>query len=148
MTCGGFKRRIVVLLVVLVSASVWGGAALALDPKKAITQYVHDVWQVEDGLPQNSILSITQTRDGYLWLGTQQGLVRFDGVRFTAFNVRNTPGLKGNGMWGLHGDQAGNLWLSGDVIRLRDGIFTSYPFAVPPSVRTMTVTSASVNETG
>jgi len=70
MRCGGFKRQVVVLLVVLVSASLWGGAVLALDPKKAITQYVHDVWTIEDGLPQNSVVAITQTRDGYLWLGT------------------------------------------------------------------------------
>src|SRR5437660_12066194 len=55
-----------------------------------------DIWQTEDGLPQNSITAILQTRDGYLWLGTQDGLVRFDGVKFTTFNKRNTPGIRGN----------------------------------------------------
>ena len=51
-------------------------------------------WQTEDGLPQNSVLSIVQTPDGYLWLGTFNGLVRFDGVRFDSFTVGNTPELR------------------------------------------------------
>ncbi len=58
----------------------------ALDPNKAMTQYVHEAWTTENGLPQNSVTSILQTRDGYLWFGTQEGLVRFDGIRFTVFN--------------------------------------------------------------
>ena len=62
--------------------------AFALDPAKAITQYGHDVWQIEQGLPQNSVLAILQSRDGYLWLGTDEGLVRFDGVRFTLFDKK------------------------------------------------------------
>ena len=66
---------------------------MALDPRKALTQYIHDVWQTEQGLPQNAVEALCQTRDGYLWLGTQEGLVRFDGVRFTVFDRRNTPGL-------------------------------------------------------
>ena len=45
----------------------------ALDPDKAITQYAHDIWQVEDGLPQNSAGAVVQTRDGYLWIGTEEG---------------------------------------------------------------------------
>jgi len=127
MSWRGFKRHVVVLAVLLVSASVCGGA-LALDPKKAITQYVHDVWTTEDGLPQNSILSITQTRDGYLWLGTMQGLVRFDGVRFTVFESGNTGALKSNYIGLLQGDREGNLWIgtSRGLIRFKDGEFTPY----------------------
>src|SRR5664279_5161584 len=64
--------------------------ARALDPTKAITQYVQDVWTTRDGLPQNSVYSIAQTRDGYIWLATQEGLARFDGVRFTVFDRSNT----------------------------------------------------------
>src|SRR5689334_17068807 len=55
--------------------------------------YIVDVKETEDGLPQNSVIAITQTRDGYLWLGTLYGLVRFDGIRFTVFDESNTPGL-------------------------------------------------------
>ena len=59
-------------------------------------QYRFDSWTTEDGLPQNSVNAILQTRDGYLWLGTFGGLTRFDGVKFTIFNTGNTPGLKSN----------------------------------------------------
>src|SRR5678816_4567945 len=50
-------------------------------------RYLIDVWQTEQGLPQNHVTSITQTRDGYLWLGTYEGLARFDGVRFASFHA-------------------------------------------------------------
>lgn len=54
--------------------------------------YSVKTWTTEDGLPQNSVIAMTQTRDGYLWLGTLRGLARFDGVRFTVFDEDNTPG--------------------------------------------------------
>jgi ligand-binding sensor domain-containing protein len=60
--------------------------AYALDPARKLTQYVHRIWQVQQGLPQAWIDSIVQTHDGYLWLGTQSGLVKFDGVRFTTID--------------------------------------------------------------
>src|SRR5205823_3926682 len=60
--------------------------ALALDPRKAPTQYVHDVWTTDRGLPQNVISSIARSADGYLWLGSDDGLVRFDGLRFELFD--------------------------------------------------------------
>ena len=85
--------------------------ALALDPAKAITQYVHNVWQVEEGLPQNSIQAILQDRKGYLWLGTQEGLARFDGVRFTVYGKTNTPGFKHNSVLSLFEDTTGSLWI-------------------------------------
>ena len=58
----------------------------ALDPSKTLSQYVRRIWQVQQGLPQASIDALLQTRDGYLWLGTQTGLVKFDGVRFTTID--------------------------------------------------------------
>jgi ligand-binding sensor domain-containing protein/signal transduction histidine kinase len=100
-----------------------------LDPRKAMTQYVHDVWQTENGLPQNSVLDVLQTRDGYLWLGTRGGLVRFDGVRFTAFDKENTPALGDNDIRALLEDREGSLWIgtySGGLSRLKDGKFTTY----------------------
>ncbi|MBI3949877.1 MAG: hypothetical protein HY314_05425 [Acidobacteria bacterium] len=113
------------------STSFWAQPVMALDPKKAITQYVHDVWTTEHGLPQNSILSITQTRDGYLWLGTWQGLVRFDGVRFTVLNRGNTETLKSNYGWLLYGDREGNLWINnnGKLSRFKDGEFSHSTFS-------------------
>src|SRR5437016_2465748 len=58
-------------------------AASGLNPEHKLTQYVHRIWQTQPGLPQTAIFAVSQTRDGYLWLGTESGVVRFDGVRFT-----------------------------------------------------------------
>lgn len=82
----------------------------ALDPDLLLTQYVHNVWQIEDGLPQNTVGSIARTPDGYLWLGTQEGLVRFDGVRFVVFDRENTPALPNKYISALLVDSRGRLW--------------------------------------
>ena len=55
--------------------------------------YRFDTWKVEQGLPQNQVQTILQTRDGYLWIGTRFGLARFDGVRFTTFTLANMPAM-------------------------------------------------------
>jgi signal transduction histidine kinase/ligand-binding sensor domain-containing protein len=88
-----------------------------------------EAWTSDDGLPQNSVYSILQTRDGYLWFTTLGGLVRYDGVRFTFFNRSNSSGITGNRFTTLHEDRDGNLWVGtegGDVTCLRDGQFTTY----------------------
>jgi len=98
------------------------------DPTEALREYTHDVWQVENGLPHDAVQAITQTKDGYLWLGTEQGLVRFDGVRFTVFNRKNTPALKIDYARALYADLDGTLWIgtaSGGLVQLRNGIFQS-----------------------
>ncbi len=92
-------------------------------------QYRFDHWTTEDGLPQASVLAITQTRDGYLWLGTYNGLVRFDGVRFTIFDKRNTPGMSVNNCYALYEDSAGALWIGtdeGSVMRYQNGSIASF----------------------
>jgi PAS domain S-box-containing protein len=103
--------------------------AVSLDPKKAITQYIHNVWGAEQGLTQKDIWSVVQTRDGYIWIGTMEGLLRFDGVSFTLFDRRNTPELKQSYVQILFEDREGNLWIGtkgGGITRLCDGQFTSY----------------------
>ncbi len=85
--------------------------AWALDPAKEFSQYVHDSWNLDDGLPQASIYAITQGPDGYLWLGTEEGLVRFDGVRFTVYDRTRLEHLEDNFVNVLHKDQNHNLWL-------------------------------------
>jgi ligand-binding sensor domain-containing protein/signal transduction histidine kinase len=89
--------------------------------------YVAQTWQAEDGLPQNSVLAIAQGRDGYLWLGTQEGLVRFDGVAFTLFDKQNTPALRSSFVITLLEDRAGTLWIgtSRGLARLDRGAFTA-----------------------
>ncbi len=104
-------------------------AAAALDPSRLITQYGHDVWLTRDGLPQNSVRAIVQTREGYLWLGTWGGLARFDGVRFTIFNRSNTPVLRDSRITALVEGDDGSLWIgtaAGGLIRLKDGTFEPY----------------------
>jgi signal transduction histidine kinase/ligand-binding sensor domain-containing protein len=73
-------------------------------------QYRLDQWTADNGLPQNSVYSITQTRDGYLWLATVDGLARFDGVRFTIFNKSNSPGIINNRFISLFEASNGDLW--------------------------------------
>lgn len=100
--------------------------ALALDPATPIGHYIHDVWRAKDGLPQDTVQAILQTRDGYLWLGTLEGLARFDGVRFTTFDTGNTPELRHNVVLALCEDPRGDLWIGtygGGLYRHRDGVF-------------------------
>ena len=97
-----------------------------LDPAKAVTQYVNEVWTTANGLSQNSALAIVQTPDGYLWVGTENGLARFDGVRFVTFDRRNTPALKSDLINALLVDQRGDLWIGthgGGLSMLRQGVF-------------------------
>jgi diguanylate cyclase (GGDEF)-like protein len=99
-----------------------------LDPTQAISQYTHQVWQDEQGLPQNNILAMAQTRDGYLWFGTEEGLARFDGVHFNVYDSRNTPELKTD-VSALLEDRDGNLWIGtrGAFASLKKGVFTAHP---------------------
>src|SRR5262245_50525298 len=76
----------------------------------AYAQYSFDHWTADNGLPQNNVRAIVQTRDGYLWLATLDGLVRFDGVRFTVFNKSTSPGIITNRFVGLYEDGQGDLW--------------------------------------
>jgi ligand-binding sensor domain-containing protein/two-component sensor histidine kinase len=86
--------------------------------------FIVDSWSTEQGLPQSSVISVIQTRDGYLWLGTLNGLVRFDGISFTVFDEENTPGLSGDRIVYLFQDSRTNLWIgmdTGDVALVKDG---------------------------
>jgi ligand-binding sensor domain-containing protein/signal transduction histidine kinase len=99
----------------------------ALDTSTPITRYVRDTWQTDNGLPQNFVLAIAQTRNGYLWLGTQEGLVRFDGQRFTVFDKQNTPQLRDNSIQALYEDAGGVLWIGtgGGLSRFSAGRFAT-----------------------
>ena len=101
--------------------------ASALDPTKALTQYVHSTWRTDDGLPQSSVMKILETKDGYLWVGTQAGIARFDGVRFTVFDHTNTPSLHSDYIFDLVEDRQGALWIAtthGGVTYFHDGLFS------------------------
>ena len=84
------------------------------------------IWSVDQGLPDSSVTAVTQTPDGYLWIGTKNGLARFDGVRFVAFNPGNTPAIENARVQRLLIDSAGTLWINtfdGALISFRDGVF-------------------------
>jgi len=113
----------------LVAGLFFSQPAVALDPGIALNRYILDNWQSESGLPQNSVLAILQTRDGYLWFGTQEGVARFDGVRFAVFDRTNTPAFQNNHVQALLEDQGGNLWIAtygGGLIRHTRGTFTRF----------------------
>ncbi len=103
--------------------------APVLNPELEPTQYVYRAWQVEDGLPQNSVFALQQTRDGYLWLGTQEGLVRFDGSRFTVYDKHRVDNLSSHVINVLLEDRSGGLWMGmdqGGLARYEDDIFVVY----------------------
>jgi len=105
-----------------------------LDPNKKITQYIHDIWEIQQGLPQNSVYVVIQTREGFLWLGTEEGLVRFDGVRFKVYDKRNVESLINNSIYALYEDRQGNLWIGThgggltcmNHLEYEDGTFTTF----------------------
>ena len=96
----------------------------------AAPNYFTRIWQVEQGLPQNKVTAVVQTRDGYLWVGTYNGLARFDGVHFTVFDDNNTPELRSRRITSLFETSDGLLWIgteSGEVSQYKDGHFAAVP---------------------
>lgn len=122
---------------------VWFGACLAvailttpvhaLQPNRLITEYIRERWDGQRGFPGGSVNAIAQTMDGYLWLGTEKGLVRFDGLSFQLFNQTNSI-LPSGPVMDLLPDKDGNLWIrpqSPNLILYRDGNFQSVVDIIP-----------------
>jgi signal transduction histidine kinase/ligand-binding sensor domain-containing protein len=97
---------------------------------QSLPNYFSRSWLTENGLPDNAVTAVVQTRDGYLWVGTYGGLARFDGARFTVFNSASTPGLQSDRVTSLYEDAQGALWIGherGDLTCYRHGEFESLP---------------------
>ncbi|MEO6002397.1 MAG: two-component regulator propeller domain-containing protein [Opitutus sp.] len=95
---------------------------------KPLPPYSIRVWQREQGLPQNSVTAITQDPDGYLWMGTYDGLARFDGARFVTFDGANTPALENGRITCLYSASDGSVWIgheTGNVTQFKAGRFVS-----------------------
>lgn len=93
------------------------------------TRYNVRSWQTDEGLPQNSVYAIAQTQNGYLWVGTHEGLARFDGVRFTLLDETAASHLKQAWIMALCADRDGSLWIASEnngLTRLKDGAFTVF----------------------
>jgi signal transduction histidine kinase/ligand-binding sensor domain-containing protein/CheY-like chemotaxis protein len=120
------RFRISGLLALLLIAVC--GSAPALEPSLQPSQYVLDNWQIAEGLPQTSVQAIARTPDGYLWVGTQEGLARFDGVRFTVFDTNNEGAIPNKYITVLFVDRAGRLWIGtrSGVAVLENGQFKPF----------------------
>ena len=126
----GSARRLFACCASVVAFLGTASSARALDPSKTLAQYVAHQWkQSDDGLPQNQVASILQSRDGYLWMASQEGLIRFDGERFTVTATRDVPAIGTNDIDALAEDANGALWLGtrgAGVVRYVNGAFTVF----------------------
>jgi diguanylate cyclase (GGDEF)-like protein len=124
------SRKVLLLLSLQICFSLFGCISIFADA------YHFDSWTTDNGLPQNGVRSITQTPDGYLWFTTFDGLVRFDGIRFTTFNKGNTKEIINNRFTTLYSDKDGALYAAtmedGVLTTYRNGVFFSYNSAQVP----------------
>lgn len=127
MLCRPSKRLLSRLLALVL---LTGATPLPAAPHLPPNHFVR-VWQVEQGLPQNKVTTVVQTRDGYLWVGTYNGLARFDGNRFTVFDDNNTPELRSRRVTSLFEAEDGTLWIgteNGQVSKYKEGRFHPVQF--------------------
>ncbi len=130
---------------VLCLAAFFPRVAGAIDPNRAMSQYLRERWGTEQGFPRGSVYAIAQSDDGYLWIATQAGLVRFDGLNFRV--IRDVPGLSnGESVLGLLPDRSGNLWIrleGSTLLRYRDGVFGLPGADVPLPARVSAMSQAN-----
>ena len=123
----GFGRRSLLTCAIVVLAAIcFAASASALDPTRTMSQYLHDSWGVEGGWPGGSITAIAQTSDGYLWIGTDKGLVRFDGLNFHQFERAHPNPILIGPVRTLLVDASDNLWIllqNTQVFRYQNGNF-------------------------
>lgn len=123
-------------LVAGLAAAYFAGTAQALDPNREMAQYIRDQWGAEQGFPGGNVNAIAETDDGYLWIGSELGLVRFDGLNFRLFNHSNTTALPAGPVLGFATDADGNLWIrpqSSGLVRYHAGIFHDVSADLPRS---------------
>jgi signal transduction histidine kinase/ligand-binding sensor domain-containing protein len=118
-------RTVPRILLLLVSAKL----LIALDPALAISQYLHTNWTQEQGADLPGVQAIVQTAEGYLWLGTTNGLIRFDGIRFVHWTPLHGQELPSTDIRLLAASRSRGLWIgsSKSVSRLENGQLTAYP---------------------
>src|SRR3954452_12251229 len=114
------SRHVAAALFLLLAAA---GELSALPADRTVAQYVRRSWTVEQGLPHGTVRGVAQTSDGYLWLATYEGLVRFNGEEFRNFDQQSTPGLLSNAIRILCRSTDGALWLGSPegLMRFRNG---------------------------
>ncbi len=117
------------LLARLVAALLFISVVETIGAVQSQPAYSARLWQASDGLPNDWVNSICQTQDGYLWVGTQEGLARFDGLGFTIFDSSNTPALTTATITTLAAGKDNSLWIGtkNGVVHYQDGRFTRFP---------------------
>lgn len=121
-----------VLLLAVWCGVIGGAAACAAEAANPASQFAIEVWTTERGLPQNSITALLQTRAGYIWASTYNGIAQFDGDRFRIFDSASVAGLPNSRITTLFEAANGDLWIghdTGDVTRYAEGRFTPVPLA-------------------
>jgi signal transduction histidine kinase/ligand-binding sensor domain-containing protein len=123
---GVMARRVIIALGMLLA---WGRGAYALDPALDVSQYAHTSWKIRDGFSKGYIDAIAQTSDGYLWLGTEFGLLRFDGVRAVPWQPRAGEKLPSDHIRTLLVARDGTLWIGTlkGLASWKDGKLGQYP---------------------
>ncbi len=127
---GGRARRLLAVGTVLACMLLaWNPCALALDPNLDVSQYAHTAWKIREGFTKGQVNSITQTPDGYLWLGTEFGLLRFDGVRAVPWQPPAGERLPSDNIRNLVVSHDGTLWIGTlkGLASWKDGRLTRYP---------------------
>jgi signal transduction histidine kinase/ligand-binding sensor domain-containing protein len=127
-------RRVLGVLAAIVVAGC--PSAFALNPALDISQYAHTAWRIREGFTQGTISALAQTPDGYLWLGTEFGLIRFDGVKTVRWQPTADQSLPSPWISSLLTARDGTLWIgtSKGLASLRDGKVTQYPQLAGQSV--------------
>ena len=127
----------------LAGAALYAQIACAVDPARAMSQYIRDRWGQEQGFPRGPVYAITQTADGYLWIGTEAGLVRFDGLNFRLI-THASASFPVTGVLGLTVDNEDNLWVrlhGPTLLRYRAGVFEDAIAGMGMPYSNVTVTS-------
>jgi ligand-binding sensor domain-containing protein len=123
----GFGRRWLLRCAIAgFAGACFAVSAFAVDPTRTVSQYLHDSWGTERGLPGGSITAIAQTSDGYLWIGTDKGLVRFDGLNFHQFERTHPDPILIGPVRTLLVDASDHLWIllqDSQVFRYQNGNF-------------------------
>jgi len=122
----GGRHKLVIALGILLACC---RCALALDPSLDINQYAHTAWRIREGFAAGTVQQIAQTRDGYLWLATESGLLRFDGIRTVPWEPPPGEHLPSNEIRGLLAARDGTLWIgtAKGLVSWKDGKLTHYP---------------------
>src|SRR5271166_1709129 len=123
------KPALALITLVALNAMYWSPPVFALDPSLDMSQYAHTAWTSRNGFLSGEAYAIAQTADGYLWLGTQSGVVRFDGARTVPLALRPGQQLPSTAAGALLAARDGTLWIGtlDGLVSWKDGQLTGYP---------------------